>query len=81
MKLDKVLIYISLVILLLIILALGYLFLADSFQTTPDNKKVDIKKDETLNINKEEKIENPTSEDIENLIDELKEKNNQLEVN
>ncbi len=86
MKLEKVLISISLIFLLLVILLLGYLFIRNSFQSSNNvvdrvvEQKNPVEEGKILNLDRQKTIENPTEEDILNLIKDLKNQNKELEI-
>ena len=82
MKLDRILISIALILLLLMILTLGYLFIRGSLQPVDNIERQGgpIEENKILNLDKEKEIKNPSEEDISNLIDTLKDKNKQLDI-
>lgn len=82
MKLDKILIYISLIILLLMILVLGYLFIKDNLQSADEvvKQEIPVKEKKILNLDKEKEVKNPSEENISDLIDVLKDQNKQLDI-
>ena len=81
-KFSKVVMMIALIFLLLIILVLGYLLIRGGFQSSDNiiEQKDSVKEEEILNLDKEKSIENPSEEDVLNLIDDLKNQNRQLEI-
>ena len=70
-KIDKVMMIIAFVLLLILVIIFGYIFITQGFKTLETQKKVDIGEGSTLNINKDKVIENPTEQDIQNLIDRI----------
>ncbi len=80
-SLDKILLTIAIIILLLVIVVFIYFYLAQQFsskKTTEEN--LDSENQEPLLIQKELEIENPSAEDIEALIEEIKSERENLNL-
>jgi hypothetical protein len=82
MKLDKILISIALILLLFLILTMGYLFVKSKISKEVNivEPRSSIEEGKILNIDKEKVVENPSKEDVSNLIDSLKKQNRELDI-
>ena len=80
-SIDKILLIIALFLLLSLLLVSAYFLVKSDFNFNHKMNEGNLMQSgNILNLDKEKAISNPTSEDLQNLVNELKDQNSKLEL-